>query len=657
MTYIQRQKFKYFGRIFSIVLIAVMTTLWFISQYQNIYTKNMNELDALNQMEIQALQTQYFFKKQVQEWKNILLRGQSADDLEKYLDLFRNEYAATQASANSLYEKIDSNSQTKALSDKFRVEHKEMFNEYAKALEVYKANQFDAQKSDAEVRGIDREATDVLDEVVSILNDEIYIKRNSILTRLNTFVLFYGIAFLLLQMLFCWLAIKLTAALLKSGLTDKATQIGNRELFINTISNILDNNQIRSFAIFDLNNFKIVNEAFGNQGGDRFLQLLASDIKRHLKPNETLCRVGGDMLGIIMLCKDTKTSVRRTKKIKKTISAFKYTQDNIQMSLTASAGVFCMHASVEKNSQQILNNLYASLQEAKSLGKNKVVVYSPDSVEIKQRRAQMQKVHEINLALEEKRIVLFRQQVLDLSLSNPSHYFEILMRVKDKNGEYQPPGLFIAAAERFKMMESIDRYIIQSTIDYLRNFSDESEYYAINLSGATLSDKTFITFIEQIFDNPDIPSERISFEITETDVVKNLKIASSILTKLKSYGCKIALDDFGTGMSSYRYLTELEIDKIKIDGKFIQDVDKKTNNQAIIRSVVHLAKELNIRTVAEFVETKAELQTIKKLNIDYAQGYLMHKPEFLYQPSLSVTYALSADEKKVYTADDDMVML
>ncbi len=649
MTYLQSRKLKYYGRIFTVVILAIVTTILFISKLQDVYTENMAELEALNEVEVQALQTQYLFKKQIQEWKNILLRGQNLIDFEKYMALFKEEFAATQASANLLYEKLQTDSAAKPLSDKFRTSHQEMLTDYLNALKIYNAYQYDAQKSDAEVRGIDREATQVLDHVVRILNNEISVKRNSVLSRLNTYIYIFGIAFLTLQVLLCWLTVRLTGALLKLSLTDKTTQTGNRELFINTIRDTIKKNRAASFAIFDLNNFKIINEAFGNDGGDHYMRLLAKKIKNVLASKEELCRIGGDMLGVILFCDDTEEAVMRVKKIKKTISKFKYSQDNIEMSLTASVGIFCTHSSIETNSQQVLNNLYASLQEAKSLGKNKVVVYSPDSIEIKQRRAQMKKVHEITLALEETRIVLFRQKVAALGSdkvsneigrkrSNKQHYYEVLMRVKDRQGCYLSPGPFIAAAEHFNLMEVIDRYIIKCTIDYLVAFPNEKEDYAINLSGSSLSDKTFITFIKSVFDDTyiyfkRISFERISFEITETDIVKNLKTASNIINTLKSYGCKVALDDFGSGMSSYSYLAELDIDKIKIDGTFIQDIERKPNNQAIIRSVVQLSKELGIKTVAEFVETQAELDAIRQLGIDYVQGYVVHKPEFLYQPN------------------------
>lgn len=632
MTYIQYRQLKYFGMVLSIVLLAVITTMWFIYQYQSTYAEKMNELESLNQVEVQALKTQYLFKRQVQEWKNILLRGQSSSDFNKYLQLFKQEFAATQQSANHLYEIINDQSPTKQLTDEFRTSHRKMLEEYASALDVFSAFKFDAQKSDAEVRGIDREATLILDEVVSILETEVDSKRDAILYRLNSHTYLYSFAFLTFQVLFSWMAIRLTAALLKSGLTDKTTQIGNRELFVDTISDAIKKNQKLCIAIYDINNFKIINEAFGNHGGDSFLRLLAAKIKRSRCPKETLCRVGGDMLGLILNCDDPNESSKRIQMIKTLIEKFEYQQDNIRMSLTASVGIFSMHSSVEKNSEQILNNLYASLQEAKSQGKNKMVLYSSESAEINQRRAQMQKVREINDALENNQIVLFRQKVQDLSGAQHGDYFEILMRVKDHQGEYKAPGLFIAAAERFSMMEAIDRYIIQSTVEFLGAASSKTENYAINLSGATLSDTSFIDFIKAVFDNSKLPFERISFEITETDIVKNFKTASSIIAVLKSYGCQVALHDFGKGMSSYSYLTELDIDKIKIDGTFIKDINEKPYNRAIIKSVVNLSQDLGIRTVAEFVETQDELLAIKQLGINYAQGYLVHKPEFLYHP-------------------------
>ena len=203
---------------------------------------------------------------------------------------------------------------------------------------------------------------------------------------------------------------------------------------------------------------------------------------------------------------------------------------------------------------------------------------------------------------------------------------ELLIRMLDEDDNIVPPGLFLPAAEKYHIAGKIDKWVVQKTIQYLNNAVDDVDCYSINLSGASLSDIHFNDFIAKQFTLATFDVKRISFEITETDAVKSLVVASSIIRNLKAFGCKISLDDFGSGVSSFSYLLDLNIDQVKIDGVFVRELTAHAANRAVVRSVVDIARTLNISTVAEFVENQDTLDELERLGVDFAQGYAIHIP-------------------------------
>ena len=258
-----------------------------------------------------------------------------------------------------------------------------------------------------------------------------------------------------------------------------------------------------------------------------------------------------------------------------------------------------------------------------------MIHYSKDDQNIVWLQKQLRMVHKVSGILKDNRAVLFKQAITPIHASSAETYFEVLLRIK-QGQDYQAPGLFLQAAERFHLIDEVDRYVLRAICEYLINTPHDKYNYSINLSGRTLSDKNFVGFVVDLFEKSKVDTSRLSIEITETEVIKNIENALSIIACLNRYGCKIVLDDFGTGMSSYAYIAKLKLHTIKIDGVFIKGVESNPQNQSIIRSIVRLAKELEVKTVAEFVETQEEYDTLTSLDIDFVQGYLLHKPELLY---------------------------
>jgi two-component system CheB/CheR fusion protein len=200
----------------------------------------------------------------------------------------------------------------------------------------------------------------------------------------------------------------------------------------------------------------------------------------------------------------------------------------------------------------------------------------------------------------------------------------------DIEGNRINPGNFLPAAERANLTPEIDRWVIRNTFDWMERNRERLGHLdsaSINLSGHSLSDKTFLEFVVHEFEQRQLPRGKICFEITETVAIANLMQAQELFSALSHIGCKFSLDDFGTGMSSYGYLKNLPVDYVKIDGIFVKDIIDDTIDSKLVQSITDIAHAMEIKTIAEFVENEAIYERVKAIGVDYAQGYHIGKAE------------------------------
>jgi EAL domain-containing protein (putative c-di-GMP-specific phosphodiesterase class I) len=286
--------------------------------------------------------------------------------------------------------------------------------------------------------------------------------------------------------------------------------------------------------------------------------------------------------------------------------------------------------------REILSAADAACYVAKELGRNRVHVYLEDDADLTRRRREMHWVSEIRQGMAENRFMLYRQAIVPVgnSAQEGEQHFEVLLRFVDSQAVITEPGMIINAAERYNLMVTIDRWVIDRVFRHLRDIFDEDPKakqqritYAINLSGTTLNDDQFSVYVEQLLRRYELPPERVCFEITETAAITNLGNASRLIRQLKDIGCSFALDDFGVGFSSYGYLKNLPIDYVKIDGHFVRDILEDPLDLAIVESINHIGNVIGIRTIAEWVESEAILDKVRQIGVDYAQGYALSIPE------------------------------
>jgi EAL domain-containing protein (putative c-di-GMP-specific phosphodiesterase class I) len=242
----------------------------------------------------------------------------------------------------------------------------------------------------------------------------------------------------------------------------------------------------------------------------------------------------------------------------------------------------------------------------------------------------MQWAMRIEQALDENRFVLHAQRIAPLRESPTTQLWaEVLLRMRDDEDALILPGAFLPAAERFHLASRIDRWVLQASLEWLQRLPDPSSLHLlfVNLSGRSIGDRAFHRHaIDLLAGAGASVCERVCLEITETAAVMNMADAAVFIQHVRALGVKVALDDFGAGASSFGYLKSLTVDYLKIDGQFIRQLLDDALDQAAVRCFVEVARVVGLQTVAEFVEEPRILAKVREMGIDYAQGFLVHRP-------------------------------
>jgi EAL domain-containing protein (putative c-di-GMP-specific phosphodiesterase class I) len=276
----------------------------------------------------------------------------------------------------------------------------------------------------------------------------------------------------------------------------------------------------------------------------------------------------------------------------------------------------------------------AACYAAKYAGRNQVWLYKDGDAYLLSQQEEMSVVSDIHEALEHNRFELHAQQLIPLQ-PHDEHvglHLEILLRLRDGDGNLVSPATFIPAAENYGLMHRVDRWVIANTLALLGanpSFLAAIDVCAINLSGQSFAQVDLVSFIHDCMIKNDVPGHKICFEITETAAVSQLSHAADFIVAMRELGCQFALDDFGSGQSSFRYLKYLPVNYLKIDGSFVQDMLKDKMNEALVRGMHEVAQSLEIRTVAEFVETEDVANVLRDIGVDYAQGWHFHRAQQL----------------------------
>jgi diguanylate cyclase (GGDEF)-like protein/PAS domain S-box-containing protein len=404
---------------------------------------------------------------------------------------------------------------------------------------------------------------------------------------------------------------------------DPLTGLYNRQYLLEKLQRILKIKNLAKGALLfvDLDNFKIVNDTLGHATGDRLLNTLSSKLKYTLREEDIFARIGGDEFALLLEEATPEEAQGVAERLVKFIEAFRYSEEGVTFTIGSSVGMAYIETNME--AEELLSRADRACYVSKARGGNRIEVYQPGQEELQLIVEEASWTTRIKDALREQGFSLWFQPVFHLATEQVDHY-EVLLRMKGKQGEVILPGAFIPSAERFGFMSQIDYWVVQAAVHCLA--AHPELHLAVNLSGKSLSDPALKDFISLNLRQHSVEPNRLSFEITETAAVVNFEHARVFIKDLKDLGCKFALDDFGVGFASFTYLRELPVDYLKIDGSFIRNLDQDPINQVLVRSIHEMARALDKKTIAEFVENEAILHILQEIGVDYAQGYHLGRP-------------------------------
>lgn len=416
---------------------------------------------------------------------------------------------------------------------------------------------------------------------------------------------------------------------------DELTGLNNRRQFERRLSELLhsarNSGLHHALCYLDLDQFKIVNDTCGHVAGDTLLHQLTHQLKEHVRSNDLLARLGGDEFGLLLENCPLDQAERIAEKIRRQVKEFRFSWEGKPFAVGVSIGLVPITPD-SINPVEILSEADAACFMAKDKGRNQVLVYQPGDMELYQRQGEMQWVTRIRKALEENRFVLYQQPIVPISAQGElRQHHEILLRMIDENGDLVLPGAFLPAAERYSMMPTIDRWVIDNVFSAYRRDHELADVsrtcvLTINLSGASFNDREFLHFIQEKMQQYRIPGDVICFEVTETAAISNLSEAHAFMVEVKKLGCLFALDDFGSGLSSFGYLKNLPVDYLKIDGEFVKDMVDDVIDSAMVESINQIGHVMSLQTIAEFVENDAILERLRVIGVDFAQGYGVARP-------------------------------
>jgi len=406
---------------------------------------------------------------------------------------------------------------------------------------------------------------------------------------------------------------------------DPLTMLYNRKTFKWYVRESIERSSrtgsVFSIVLIDIDDFKLINDVYGHQTADMVLKELGERLKKNLRRMDIPARFGGDEFAVLLpdLSGDTARAV--AERLVKMLSLKSVKIEDKEISLSVSAGVVSYPQDGTSQEELIIYAEYL-MREARRKGKG-IVLSSEESPH------KFSVVKEVGRSIvesfEKSSVVPFYQEIIDLK-DMSLFGFEVLMRIKFK-GRFLSAGEFVNVAERMGAMQKLDLMLIERVFENYKLFENKFPFSLfINMVPDNATEE-FAEKVRILADKYSVPTNNIIFEITERKAVEDIMQVVSFVSKLKDEGFRFAIDDFGSGYSSFYYLKYLPVDFLKIDGEFIKSLPHSPTDRIFIEAIVSVAKKMEIKTLAEFVEDEEVLKVVKDLGIDYAQGYYFGKPE------------------------------
>jgi diguanylate cyclase (GGDEF)-like protein/PAS domain S-box-containing protein len=416
---------------------------------------------------------------------------------------------------------------------------------------------------------------------------------------------------------------------------DALTGLVNRREFERRLQEAMDSAQTsdigHALCYLDLDHFKVVNDTCGHTAGDNMLREIASLIKDAVRDSDTVGRIGGDEFALLLVGCPLEKARQIADNVVRSVNEFRFVWKDKIFNVGVSIGLVEIGRDTG-TIEDIMNSADSACYVAKKQGGLHVHVYSAREEANARHSGEIHWLLKLQRALRDNKFELYFQPIVHAragGVSGPA--LEVFVRLTSENGlPASPPAEFIRAAERYRLMPHVDRWVVQAVFAALGRGGlklPPGRSVAINLAGQTLGDAEFLEFVVECFDHTGASPADICFEVTESSVVANLDHARRFIAVLHGMGCEFALDNFGSGLSSFSTLKTLPMDYLKIDGSFIKNLAGDTVNQAMVAAMIDLSRSLNFRVVAEQVEDQWALDTVTGMGIDFVQGFIVGRPQ------------------------------
>jgi diguanylate cyclase (GGDEF)-like protein/PAS domain S-box-containing protein len=416
---------------------------------------------------------------------------------------------------------------------------------------------------------------------------------------------------------------------------DALTGLVNRREFERRLQEALDSAQTgnagHALCYLDLDRFKTVNDTCGHTAGDNMLREVASLIKEAVRDSDTVGRIGGDEFALLLVGCPLEKARQIADDVVRSVNDYRFVWKDKIFNIGVSVGL----VEIGRGGgalEDILNSADSACYVAKKQGGSHVHVYSAREEASARHSGEIHWLQKLQGALRDNKFELYYQPIVHAradGVRGPA--LEVFVRLEGENGQPNAkPSEFIRAAERYRLMPHIDRWVVQAVLSALGRGGMKlppGRSVAINIAGQTLGDADFLEFVVDCFDNTGANPADICFEVTENSVVANLDHAHRFIAVLHGMGCEFALDDFGSGLSSFSTLRTLPMDYLKIDGSFINNLAGDSMNKAMVAAMIELSRSLNFRVVAEQVEDQQSLDTVTSMGIDFVQGFVVGRPQ------------------------------
>jgi diguanylate cyclase (GGDEF)-like protein len=382
----------------------------------------------------------------------------------------------------------------------------------------------------------------------------------------------------------------------------------------------------------DLDRFKAVNDTCGHMAGDNLLREVSALIKDQVRESDFVARLGGDEFGMLLFgCPLTKAR-QIADDVIRAVRDYRFVwQDKI---FTIGVSIGLVEIGKESGTiKDILSAADSACYVAKQRGRGQAHVYSAKDEVSARQRGEIHWLGLLQTALKEDQFEIYSQPIISVSgQANDGPSVEVLLRMQDEEGQIVMPKHFIKAAERYQLMPSVDRWMVQATLAAVGQGAirlPEGRSCTINLSGQTLGEATFLEFVVDCLDHSQVDPGQVCFEIAESAVMSDLEHARRFVGVLHGIGCEFGLDDFGRGIGSFTSLQDLSIDFLKIDGAYTRDLVPDSLNHQVVTAITRLAKTIGFQVIAEQVEEQADFDALRDIGVDFVQGYYVQRPEKL----------------------------